>query len=893
MKRGCSPSASFRAGGRTFRYFPLQALETAGRIDLGTVPYSIRVLLENLLRHGDGDPDTAERIRSLLDGGAASKTVPEIPFFPSRVLMQDFTGVPAIVDLASLRDAVKAKGGDPALVNPVIPVDLVIDHSVQIDTAGCGDAFAENVAREFERNSERYRFLKWAQKTFDRLSVFPPGSGIIHQVNLEYLSRVVGHERREGEWIAFPDTVVGSDSHTAMINGLGVLGWGVGGIEAEAALLGQPLSIKVPEVIGIRLTGELPAEASAYDLALTLVQRLRRENVVEKFVEFIGPGAARFSVPDRATVANMAPEYGATVAFFPVDDRVLDFLRLTGRGELVETVERYCRRQKLFLDPSKTPVYSRLLTIDLAAIGTSLAGPTRPQEHLGLKELKSSFCRGDRLDEREKAGRRDSGISVAGSPIPVADGSLVLASITSCTSTANPALLTAAGLVAQKAVALGMRAAPHVKTSFAAGSRVSAASLERSGLMSSLESLGFHLAALGCATCIGNSGPLSPALEQAIMDHDLVVAAVLSGNRNFEGRIHRRIRCNYLASPALVVALAIAGRIDIDLATEPLGLTSEGLPVYWRDLCPTPRQVDATVKMSLTPDLFVEAYGDILTGNDAWRDMSVPGGETFAWQTDSTYIRPVPFFQASEPADINGARVLLWLGDSVTTDHISPAGSIAPDSPAGLYLRAKGVAPADFNQYGSRRGNHEVMERGAFSSPRIRNRLVHPLEGGMTMKFPERETMTVFSAAERYGRQNVPLIILAGKEYGSGSSRDWAAKGPLLLGVKAVIAGSFERIHRGNLIGMGILPLQFRTGESPSTLGLDGSEAFHMAGISRLEPGGTLEVAANHSDGRRIRFSVQVRLDTLSEVRCFRSGGLLPQVLDQILCGRKKTAPSV
>ena len=893
MRRGSFPSAFIEAAGRAFRYFPLQALEGAGGIELGNVPYSIRVLLENLLRNGDDDPDTAERIRDLLKGGAASKTAPEIPFFPARVLMQDFTGVPAIVDLASLRDAVKAKGGDPDLVNPVIPVDLVIDHSVQIDTAGCSDAFTENVAREFERNSERYRFLKWAQKTFNRLTIFPPGSGIIHQVNLEYLSRVVVHTQREGGWIAFPDTVVGSDSHTAMINGLGVLGWGVGGIEAEAALLGQPLSIKVPEVIGIRLTGELPAEANAYDLALTLAQRLRRENVVEKFVEFIGPGAARLSVPDRATVANMAPEYGATVAFFPVDDRVLDFLRLTGRGELVETVERYCRRQWLFLDPSETPIYSRLLTVDLTTVETSLAGPSRPQDHLGLGELKSSFCRGHRLDEREKIGRRNPEAPVAGLPIAVTDGSLVLASITSCTSTANPALLTAAGLVAQKAVALGMRAAPYVKTSFAAGSRVSAAGLERSGLMPSLEALGFHLAALGCATCIGNSGPLPPALERAIVDDDLVVAAVLSGNRNFEGRIHRLIRCNYLASPALVVALAIAGRIDINLDTEPLGLTPDGSPVFWRDLCPTPQQVDAAVKMSLTPELFVEAYGDILSGNDDWRGMAVPGGETFAWQKDSTYIRPVPFFQAAEPTNIGGARVLLWLGDSVTTDHISPAGGIAPDSPAGVYLRAKGVAPADFNQYGSRRGNHEVMKRGAFSSPRIRNRLVHPLEGGMTMKFPERETMTVFAAAERYGREGVPLIILAGVEYGAGSSRDWAAKGPSLLGVKAVIAGSFERIHRGNLIGMGILPLQFMAGESPSTLGLDGGEEFHMTGISRLEPGGTLEVAANRSDGRRIRFSVKARLDTLSEVRCFRSGGLLPQVLDQIMSGRRKAAKSV
>lgn len=493
----------------------------------------------------------------------------------------------------------------------------------------------------------------------------------------------------------------------------------------------------------------------------------------------------------------------------------------------------------------------------------------------------------------KKENRRKPAAPAADPLIAVTDGSLVLASITSCTSTANPALLTAAGLVAQKAVALGLRAAPHVKTSFAAGSRVSAASLERSGLMPALEALGFHLAALGCATCIGNSGPLPPELERMIVDEDLVVAAVLSGNRNFEGRIHRRIRSNYLASPALVVALAIAGRIDIDLVTEPLGLAADGSPVFWRDLCPTPQQVDAAVRMSLTPDLFAEAYGDILSGNDAWREMSVPGGETFSWQNDSTYIRPVPFFQAAEPTDIHGARVLLWLGDSVTTDHISPAGSIAPDSPAGMYLRAKGVAPADFNQYGSRRGNHEVMERGAFSSPRVRNRLVHPLEGGMTMKFPGRETMTVFEAAERYGRQSVPLIILAGKEYGSGSSRDWAAKGPLLLGVKAVIAGSFERIHRGNLIGMGILPLQFMAGESPLTLGLDGSEEFHMAGISRLEPGGTLEVAANHANGRRILFSVQVRLDTLSEARCFRSGGLLPQVLDQIMSGKEKPAPSV
>ena len=887
MGRGRVPSGRLRTAEGSFRYFPLQTLEDGGLTDLAAVPYSVRVLLENMLRNGDGGPEDDERIRGLLGGAASSGTKLEIPFFPARVLMQDFTGVPAIVDLASLREAVKAKGGDPTHVNPVIPVDLVIDHSVQLDAAGCREAFAANVAREFDRNEERYRFLKWAQKAFARLSVFPPGSGIIHQVNLEYLARVVGRVRQNGDWVAFPDTVVGSDSHTAMINGLGVLGWGVGGIEAEAALLGQPLAIKTPEVIGVLLTGELHEGASAYDLALTLTERLRRENVVEKFVEFIGPGAARLSVPDRATVSNMAPEYGATVAFFPVDGRVIDYLRLTGRGTMVDVVERYCRQQRLFLESSEIPDYLRLIAIDLAAVEPSMAGPSRPQQRLNLGQVKSSFI--DVRRRREKATKRERSpvVSIGGRDIDITDGSLVLASITSCTSTANPALLAAAGLVAQKALALGLTAAPQVKTSFAAGSRVSVACLERSGLMASLEALGFHLAALGCATCIGNSGPLHPELERAIVDNDLSVAAVLSGNRNFEGRIHRHIRCNYLASPALVVAYAIAGRIDIDLETEPLTVAPDGSPVFWRDLRPIQREVDEIVRAALTPDLFDEAYTDVFSGNDAWQDIAVSGSDNFPWESESTYIRPAPFLhgEAPAPSDIAGARILLWLGDSVTTDHISPAGGIAPDSPAGLYLQGLGVAPADFNQYGARRGNHEVMMRGTFSSPRIRNRLVQPLEGGMTMKFPERIPMTVFEAAERYRREKIPLIVLAGREYGTGSSRDWAAKGTLLLGVKAVIAESFERIHRGNLVGMGVLPLQFMPNESPLTLGLDGSEAFSLTGIPLLEPGGTLAVNAAGTDGRIIRFTVMARLDTPSEVGCFRSGGLLPQALARITNG--------
>ena len=891
----------------------LEELTREGVADLTNVPISIKVLVESVLRNVDGRIITVDDVANVARWSPEEENPPEVPFVPARLLLQDFTGVPAIVDLAALREAAAELGGDPTEVNPLIPCDLVIDHSVQVDYFGRPDALRLNAEREFERNRERYQFLKWGRQAFRNLTVVPPATGIVHQINLEHLAHVV--TVRDG--LAFPDSLVGTDSHTTMINGLGVVGWGVGGIEAEAAMLGQPVYIQSPRVVGLRLDGELREGATATDLALTVTQLLRQAGVVGQFVEFFGPALEGLPVPDRATVANMAPEYGATIAFFPVDDWTLKYLRMTGqKEEMIDLVERYCKIQGLWRQLDSEPVFSRRLDLDLSTVEPSLAGPTRPQDRIPLTTMKEQWRQdisvvfgkespcatstvNSLVDEggpiaaeaksATSAGEADSAeVEMGGTRLTIGHGSVVIAAITSCTNTSNPSVMIGAGLLARNAVERGLEVPPWVKTSLAPGSRVVTAYLEKSGLMTSLETLGFYVVGYGCTTCIGNSGPLPEEISEAVRSHDLVVASVLSGNRNFEGRINPDTRANYLASPPLVVAYALAGTVDIDLRKDPIGLDRDGRPVYLSDLWPGSEEIDDLIRSNIEKEQFLEKYRDVLTGSEEWQAVSVDDSETFAWDVDSTYIRKPTFFDGLEqdvPAvtSIQGARALAVLGNSVTTDHISPAGAIPLDSPAARYLKDHGVEPRDFNSFGSRRGNHEVMVRGTFGNIRLRNLLADGAEGGVTRHLPSGEMMPIYDAAMKYASDDVPLIVLAGREYGTGSSRDWAAKGTLLLGVRAVIAESFERIHRSNLLGMGVLPLQHRDGESRESLGLDGTEIFHIEIPDDLGHGDTLEVVAEPVEGSRIKFSVRCRLDTPVEVEYWRNGGILNTVLRGIV----------
>jgi len=890
---------SFKAHGilkvedQSFRIARLSALSAAGH-DLTRLPYSLRVLLENLLRHEDGESVTVDDIEALVNWDAKAEPRREIAFRPARVLMQDFTGVPAVVDLAAMRTAMVALGGDPTKINPLQPAEMVIDHSVQVDHYASPEALEENGRLEFERNHERYAFLKWGQGAFENFRVVPPETGIVHQVNLEYLAHTVMSQ--EG-W-AYPDTLVGTDSHTTMINGLGVLGWGVGGIEAEAAMLGQPVSMLIPQVVGMRLTGELPKGTTATDLVLTVVETLRAHGVVGKFVEFIGPGMTSLPLADRATLANMAPEYGATCGFFPVDERTIDYLRLSGRSEeSVALVEAYSKEQSLWCDVNDPePEYSALLELDMGTVEPSLAGPKRPQDRVRLQDMPSAFvaARGEILTAvGSKNEDRSIDVTCGEDSFSLTHGSVVIAAITSCTNTSNPSVMVAAGLLAKKAHALGLVSKPWVKTSLAPGSKVVSDYLDTAGLTPELEALGFHLVGYGCTTCIGNSGPLKPEIEQGILDGELVVSSVLSGNRNFEGRVHARVRSNYLASPPLVVAYALAGNTTVDLTTEPLGHGADGTPVMLADIWPSADEVAETVARCITREQFSSTYSEVLEGSAAWQLIEGGSGDTFEWDENSTYIKHPPYFEGMghEPEsvqDIEGARVLGLFGDSITTDHISPAGSIAADSPAGLYLQEHGVAKADFNSYGSRRGNHEVMMRGTFANVRIKNLLTPGIEGGVTLHHDSGEVMSIFDAAMKYVQAGVPSIIVAGKEYGTGSSRDWAGKGPSLLGVKACIVESYERIHRSNLVGMGVLPLQFLPGENAGSLGLSGDETFAISGLEALYAGdgpmgGTVKVSVTNGEGAGTVFNARVRIDTPAEAEYYRHGGILCYVLRRLV----------
>jgi len=873
--------------------YRIDALQQAGVNGLDRLPYSIRVLLENLLRHEDGRIITAEDVLALARWSGAGEPR-EIAFMPARVVMQDFTGVPAVVDLAAMRSAMHRLGGDPMKINPVVPVDLVIDHSVQVDVFGTPDAYEQNVALEYQRNVERYSFLRWAQSAFRDFRIVPPGMGIVHQVNLEYLSPLVHRREQHGEMTAYPDTLVGTDSHTTMINGLGVLGWGVGGIEAEAVMLGQPYYMLTPEVVGFRLTGELPEGATATDLVLTVTQMLRQKGVVGKFVEFTGEGVSRLSLPDRATIANMAPEYGATMGFFPVDAETIAYLRGTGRpDEVVELAERYCKENLLFrTDDAPEPAFSDLLELDLSTVEPSLAGPKRPHDRVRLRDAKTSFAvslrapikeRGFELSE-EQLGKR---VAVEGTDYSLTHGDVVIAAITSCTNTSNPSVMIGAGLLAKKAVERGLQVKPWVKTSLAPGSRVVTDYLQASGLIPYLEQLRFHVVGYGCTTCIGNSGPVPEPIAKAVKEGDLVVAAVLSGNRNFEGRINPVVRANYLASPMLVVAYALAGTVNIDLFNEPLGTDRNGQPVYLRDIWPSQEEIRGAIAAALDPEMFRRQYARVFAGDKFWQNLPVPEGELYAWDPNSTYIQEPPYFVNLSPepeplSDIEEACVLAVFGDSITTDHISPAGSIAVNSPAGQYLIQRGVSPQEFNSYGARRGNHEVMMRGTFANIRIKNLLLPGTEGGITVHFPSGETLPIYEAAMRYKEAGIPLVVIGGKEYGSGSSRDWAAKGTILLGVRAVLAESFERIHRSNLVGMGVLPLQFQPGENRDTLGLTGRERYSILGIRDLQPRQTVTVVAREENGNEKRFTAIARIDTPVEAEYYRHGGILQMVLRQI-----------
>ena len=873
----------------TVSFYQLEALTSQAGVDIGRLPYTVRILLENLLRQSAGGAVAEQQLLQMARWQPGQTVEQEFPFMPARVLMQDLTGVPAVVDLAAMRSAVARLGGDPHRINPLVPVDLVIDHSVQIDHFGTVLAFEFNVQQEQMRNRERYLLLRWAQQAFQNFQLVPPGTGICHQVNLEFLSKVVQTRRQDSDTVAFPDTVVGMDSHTTMVNGLGVLGWGAGGIEAEAVMLGQPIYLLTPAVVGVRLSGEMPRGATATDFALTLTQLLRKKGVVGKFVEFTGPGVGKLSLSDRATLSNMTPEYGATSTLFPVDEETLRYLRGTARGpELIDLVERYTKAQGLFrTDDGPEPLFSDLLEMDLGSIEPSLAGPRRPQDRVSLGKVKQSLRE---AYPRQFASPESGGSgSAVMAPSKVTHGSVAIAAITSCTNTSNPSVLIGAGLLAKKAVERGLTVNPNVKTSLAPGSRAVTRYLEGAGLLPYLEALHFHLAGYGCTTCIGNSGPLSDEVTQQIKEEELVVAAVLSGNRNFEGRIHPLVRASYLASPPLVVAYALAGTVDIDLDTEPLGRDPNGDPVFLRDVWPSPDEIRDVIARALKPELYAENFAHVFEGDERWTSLPVPPGELYAWDANSTYVQEPPFFQqfSLEPAalgEIHGARALAVLGDSVTTDHISPAGSIPAEGPAGRFLVENGVTPREFNSFGARRGNHLVMMRGTFGNIRLKNQLVPGREGPWTVHLPDGETMTIFDASERYRAEGTPLVVFAGKEYGSGSSRDWAAKGPMLLGVRAVLAESYERIHRSNLVGMGIMPLQFRPGDTMASLGLTGRESYDVIGIAGgVRPRQEVTVRVHREDGSQFSFQAIARIDGPIDVEYYRNGGILQTVLRQLL----------
>ncbi|KAB1474439.1 aconitate hydratase AcnA [Cronobacter sakazakii] len=879
---------TLQAQDKTYHYYSLpKAARELG--DIARLPKSLKVLLENLLRWQDGETVTLEDIQALAGWLEHAHADREIAYRPARVLMQDFTGVPAVVDLAAMREAVKRLGGDVSKVNPLSPVDLVIDHSVTVDHFGDDNAFEENVRLEMERNHERYAFLRWGQQAFSRFSVVPPGTGICHQVNLEYLGKAVWSELQDGVMVAYPDTLVGTDSHTTMINGLGVLGWGVGGIEAEAAMLGQPVSMLIPDVVGFRLTGKLSEGITATDLVLTVTQMLRKHGVVGKFVEFFGDGLDSLPLADRATIANMAPEYGATCGFFPIDDVTRGYLRLSGRSEeQVALVEAYAKAQGLWRNPGDEPVFTSTLELDMGTVEASIAGPKRPQDRVSLGDVPKAFAASTELEVNSpKRDLHSVEYTLNGHKYELPDGAVVIAAITSCTNTSNPSVLMAAGLLAKKAVKLGLKRQPWVKASLAPGSKVVSDYLAHAKLTPWLDELGFNLVGYGCTTCIGNSGPLPEPIEQAIKKGDLTVGAVLSGNRNFEGRIHPLVKTNWLASPPLVVAYALAGNMNINLATDPIGHDRKGDPVYLKDIWPTGQEIAQAVQ-EVSTDMFRKEYAEVFEGTEEWRSIQVQASDTYDWQNDSTYIRLSPFFDdmLSEPApvqDIHGARILAMLGDSVTTDHISPAGSIKADSPAGRYLQSHGVERADFNSYGSRRGNHEVMMRGTFANIRIRNEMVPGVEGGMTRLIPGNEVMSIYDAAMRYQEQGTPLAVIAGKEYGSGSSRDWAAKGPRLLGIRVVIAESFERIHRSNLIGMGILPLEFPQGVTRKTLGLTGDETLDIGDLQSLTPGATVPVTLTRANGATEVLECRCRIDTGNEMTYYRNDGILHYVIRNML----------
>jgi aconitate hydratase len=913
--------ATLDVAGRKYTFFHLDALRDLSKGNVDRLPFSLKILLENLLRNEDGAFVKKADIEAMASWDVRAKAEKEIAFRTSRVLLQDFTGVPAVVDLAAMRDAMKALGGDPQKINPLQPVDLVIDHSVQVDEYGSAAALMINTSLEFERNQERYVFLRWGQDALRNFSVVPPGTGICHQVNLEYLARVVFTQDVDGETLAYPDSLVGTDSHTTMVNGLGVMGWGVGGIEAEAAMLGQPASMLIPEVVGFKLFGKLPPGATATDLVLTCTEMLRKKKVVGKFVEFYGSGLSSLSLADRATIANMAPEYGATMGFFPVDTETLKYLRLSGRSEeLIAVVEAYTKAQGLFrTDATPDPEFTDTLELDLATVEPSLAGPKRPQDRVPLSKSKAMFREalaaeiekvgGGAAAKKMQAASAEPELSVAvlpetkqqaeeeapsvtmhGETFPLRNGAVVLAAITSCTNTSNPSVMLAAGLLARKAVERGLKSKPWVKTSCAPGSKVVTEYYEKAGVMSALDQLGFNIVGYGCTTCIGNSGPLPPPVSDAVEQHKLMVAAVLSGNRNFEGRVNPLTRFNYLASPPLVVAYALAGRMDIDFQSEPLGVGKDG-PVFLRDIWPTPQEVEDTILSSVKREMFQKEYADVFKGDEEWRGLSVPKGDSFAWDDKSTYVKNPPYFEGMTMTPpgitpITGARVLAMLGDSITTDHISPAGNIPAASPAGKWLIEHGVEKKDFNSYGARRGNHEVMMRGTFANIRLRNELVPGTEGGWTTMGEGQEKTTIYDASMEYQKKGTPLVIVAGKEYGTGSSRDWAAKGTLLLGVRAVIAESFERIHRANLVGMGVLPLEFTNGETRQSLGLTGYEEYAIQGLDEsLRPRQRLTVVAKGKDGER-KFEVLARIDTPEEMSYYRHGGILPYVLRQLVGGR-------
>jgi len=871
--------------GRDYEIYRLDAVPGLERL-----PYSLKVLAENLLRTEDGANITADHVRALAAWDPAAEPDTEIQFTPARVVMQDFTGVPCIVDLATMREAVADLGGDPEVINPLNPAEMVIDHSVQIDSFGLPGSLERNKEREYERNSERYQFLRWGQGALSNFRVVPPGTGIVHQVNIEYLARIVFTHEADGVTQAYPDTCVGTDSHTTMVNGLGVLGWGVGGIEAEAAMLGQPVSMLIPKVVGFKLSGAIPAGATATDVVLTITEMLRAHGVVGKFVEFYGEGVAEVPLANRATIGNMSPEFGSTAAIFPIDEVTLDYLRLTGRSEeRVRLVEAYTKAQGMWHDPAREPVYSEYLELDLSTVVPSIAGPKRPQDRIVLSRAKESFQ--EVLPTYASQPSKPTPVTMAdGTATELDHGHVAIASITSCTNTSNPSVMMAAGLLARNAVARGLRSKPWVKTSTAPGSQVVTDYYEKAGLWPALNELGFNVVGYGCATCIGNSGPLPAEVSQAVNDADLAVVSVLSGNRNFEGRINPDVKMNYLASPPLVIAYALAGTMDIDFATEPLGQDPEGRDVFLSDIWPDPTEVQAVIDATIDREMYTRDYADVFAGDERWQGLDTPEGDTFAWDEESTYVRKAPFFEGlsmelTPVTDIKDARVLALLGDSVTTDHISPAGAIKADSPAGRYLAEHGVARADFNSYGSRRGNHEVMIRGTFANIRLRNRLLDGVEGGYTRNFLTGEQESIFDASQAYQAAGIPLVVLGGKEYGSGSSRDWAAKGTALLGVKAVIAESFERIHRSNLIGMGVVPLQFPDGQSAESLGLDGTETFSITGLTALNEGTTprtVAVTAQKADGSVVSFDAVVRIDTPGEADYFRHGGILQYVLRQL-----------